>query len=210
AQRNPFAIPLLEVTDEGERSLSVIADADTATDYPKYRVYKYGELTEERTSVADVWQSDFVSFQIGCSFSFESALVEAGVPVRNIEENRNVPMYDTNIPCRSAGLFKGNMVVSMRPIPHALIPRAVAVTAAMPRVHGAPVHIGDPAIIGIADIGKPDYGESVTINKGEVPVFWPCGVTPQNAVRNAKPDICITHAPGHMLVTDITNASLRI
>jgi len=210
SQRNPYAIPLLEVTDEGERRLSIIADADVTSDYPMYRVYIEGELVSEKSDIGDIWCRDFVSFHIGCSFSFESALIEAGVPVRNIEENRNVPMFDTNIPCRPAGIFRGNMVVSMRPIPHALVPRAVAITAQMPRVHGAPIHIGDPSIIGIKDLTQPDYGEAVTINPGEVPVFWPCGVTPQNAVRNAKPEICITHSPGHMLVTDITNASLRM
>ncbi|MDR1263412.1 MAG: putative hydro-lyase [Oscillospiraceae bacterium] len=211
AQRNPAAIPLLEVTEAGERLLRKIAPgADTATDYPKYRVYRDGVLTEEPIDVVKLWRDDFVSFHVGCSFSFESSLIEAGVPVRNIEENRNVPMYVTNIPCDPAGVFSGTMVVSMRPIPYALIPRAVSVTAQMPRVHGAPVHIGDPSLIGITDVGAPNYGESVTINPGEVPVFWPCGVTPQVAVLNAKPEIAITHAPGHMLVTDVRNAALRV
>ncbi|MDR1569308.1 MAG: putative hydro-lyase [Oscillospiraceae bacterium] len=211
AQRNPAPIPLLEVTEEGGRAIRKIAPgADTATDYPKYCVFRGGVLTDELTDVSSIWREDFVSFHIGCSFSFESALLEAGVPVRNIEENKNVPMYNTNIPCDSAGIFSGNMVVSMRPVPYALIPRAVSVTAAMPRVHGAPVHIGDPSVIGVRDIYRPDYGEAVTINPGEQPVFWPCGVTPQAAVLNAKPDICITHAPGHMLVTDLLNAQLKI
>ena len=211
AQRNPAAIPLLEVTEAGERLLRRIAPgADVASDYPKYRVFRQGELEGELTDVSGIWQGDFVSFHIGCSFSFESALIEAGVPVRNIEENRNVPMYVTNILCDGAGVFSGNMVVSMRPIPYALVPRAVSVTASMPRVHGAPVHVGDPARIGIKDIDHPDYGEAVTIYPGEEPVFWPCGVTPQQAVLNAKPDICITHAPGYMLVTDLRNAALRV
>ncbi|MDR0396939.1 MAG: putative hydro-lyase [Oscillospiraceae bacterium] len=211
AQRNPAAIPLLEVTDAGERLLRVIAPgADTATDYPRYRVYRDGVLTGEPTDVTGLWRDDFVSFHIGCSFSFESALMEAGVPVRNIEENRNVPMFVTNIPCAPAGVFSGTMVVSMRPIPYALIPRAVSVTAQSPRVHGAPVHIGDPSLIGINDITRPDFGEPVTIRPGEQPVFWPCGVTPQVAVLNAKPDIAITHSPGHMLVTDTRNAELRV
>jgi len=211
AQRNPTAIPLLEVSEPGERRLQVIAPgADIATDYSKYRIYRNGILCEERTDVVDLWRKDFVSFQIGCSFSFEDALLEVGIPVRNIEENKNVPMYNTNIPCASAGIFRGNMVVSMRPIPYALIPRAVSVTAAMPRVHGAPVHIGTPSQIGIRDLANPDYGEAVTIHPGEEPVFWPCGVTPQAAILNAKPEICITHAPGHMLVTDLRNAGLRI
>ncbi|MDR1600609.1 MAG: putative hydro-lyase [Oscillospiraceae bacterium] len=211
AQRNPEAIPLLEVTEAGERLLRKIAPgADAATDYPRYRVYRDGVFTEELTDVSGLWREDFVSFHIGCSFSFESALIEAGVPVRNIEENRNVPMFVTNIPCESAGVFSGTMVVSMRPIPFALVPRAVSVTARMPRVHGAPAHIGDPSLIGIRDITKPDYGEAVTIYPGEDPVFWPCGVTPQVAVLNAKPSLAITHAPGHMLVTDVRNAALRV
>ncbi|GHU73925.1 UPF0317 protein YcsI [Clostridia bacterium] len=210
AQRNPTAIPLLEVTEAGERLLRKIApDADVATDYPKYRVFRNGVLVEELYDIVKLWRDDFVSFHIGCSFSFESALIEAGVPVRNIEEDKNVPMYVTNIPCDPAGVFSGTMVVSMRPIPYALIPRAVSVTAQMPRVHGAPIHIGNPSLIGINNIDKPDYGEAVTIHPGEEPVFWPCGVTPQVAVLNAKPEIAITHAPGHMLVTDIRNAALR-
>ena len=210
SQRNPYAIPLLEVTDTGGWRLSIIADADVRSDYPMYRIYINGGLDAETPDISRLWRSDFVSFHIGCSFSFESALIEAGIPVRNIEEKKNVPMFDTNIPCRPAGIFSGNMVVSMRPIPYALVPRAVSITGQMPRVHGAPIHIGDPSLIGINDINKPDYGEAVTINPGEVPVFWPCGVTPQNALRNARPEICITHSPGHMLVTDITNASLRM
>ena len=210
AQRNPAAMPLLEVTDAGERYLTRIANgADTARDYPKYRLFEHGKLVCEKTDVSDIWRDDFVSFHIGCSFSFESALIEAGVPVRNIEEKKNVPMYVTNIPCDPAGVFHGMMVVSMRPIPFRLVTRAVAVTASMPRVHGAPIHIGSPERIGIADINAPDFGEMVTINRGEEPVFWPCGVTPQVAVLSAKPEIAITHAPGHMLVTDMLNAALR-
>jgi uncharacterized protein YcsI (UPF0317 family) len=210
AQRNPAAVPLLEVSETGDRFLHTIAPgADIAADYPRYRVYREGRLAAEPLNVIDLWRDDFVSFQIGCSFSFEAELLEAGVPVRHNEENKNVPMYITNIPCAGAGVFRGTMVVSMRPIPFGLTPRAVAVTAAMPRVHGAPVHIGDPAHIGVKDIAKPDFGEAVTIRAGEVPVFWPCGVTPQVAVMNAKPEICITHAPGHMLVTDLKNSSLK-
>ena len=136
-------------------------------------------------------------------------MLEVGIPVRQIEERRNVPMYDTNIPCMPAGVFHGNMVVSMRPIPYDQVVKAVNVTAAMPRVHGAPVHIGDPAQIGIKDISKPDYGDSVTIKPGEVPVFWPCGVTPQNVIMNTKPDFVITHAPGHMFITDVKNIDLK-
>jgi len=210
SQRNPKACPVLEVSDAGSRSLPYLApDGDIALDIPKYRVYENGVLTGEPLKADSLWRDDLVSFLIGCSFSFEDALLEAGVPVRHIEQGRNVPMYNTNIPLTPAGVFHGNMVVSMRPVPRDLVVRAVTVTAAMPRVHGAPIHVGDPAAIGIQDINKPDYGESVTIHPGEVPVFWPCGVTPQAVVMRVKPPFAITHAPGHMLITDIKNAHLK-
>lgn len=209
-QRNPASCPLLEVSDTGSRLLRFIADgADIATDIPRYRIFRNGEPAGEYTDVSDFWQDNFVSFLIGCSFSFESALMEARIPVRHIEENCNVPMYRTNIPCTPAGAFHGNMVVSMRPIPYRLVSRAVMVTGDMPRVHGAPVHIGNPEYIGITDINKPDFGDMVTIREDEVPVFWPCGVTPQNVVMESKPALAITHAPGHMLITDILNVELK-
>ena len=173
------------------------------------RVYENGVLSGEYTDVARFWRDDLVSFLIGCSFSFEGDLLAADVPVRQIEEGKNVPMYDTNIPCAPAGIFCGNMVVSMRPVPYALVPKAVQITGAMPRVHGAPVHSGDPAAIGIADLSRPDYGDAVTVRDGEVPVFWPCGVTPQNAIMRSKPSFAITHAPGHMLISDVKNVNLK-
>lgn len=209
-QRNPKSCPVLEVSDVGSRTLHHIAgDVDIAKDIPKYRIYRKGELAGEYTSVEEFWREDFVSFLIGCSFSFESALLEAGVPVRHIEENCNVPMYKTNIPCVPAGIFHGNMVVSMRPMPYEQVAKAVLITGEMPRVHGAPVQIGTPEAIGIENIHQPDFGDSVTIREGEVPVFWPCGVTPQNVVMNVKPEIVITHAPGHMLITDVKNVELK-
>ncbi len=211
AQRNPKSCPILEVLDEGQRAIQYMAkDADIATDLPKYRVYEHGVLTGEYSDISNFWQEDFVSFLIGCSFSFEEELLEAGITVRHIEEECNVPMYMTNIPCERAGIFTGNMVVSMRPIPYALVPKAVTVTASMPRVHGAPIHIGDPAYIGIADINKPDFGDRVTIKEGEIPVFWPCGVTPQAALMASKPEFAITHAPGHMFITDVKNVELKL
>jgi len=209
AQRNPKPCPVLEVSDAGSRRLSRICDADIATDIPKYRIFENGVLADEVTDASAYWRGDLVSFLIGCSFSFESELLAAGVSVRHIEENRNVPMYLTNIPCDSAGALKGNMVVSMRPLPREQIVPAVTITAAVPRVHGAPVHIGDPAAIGIADIDHPDFGDAVTIRPGETPVFWACGVTPQAMVMVAKPAFAITHAPGHMLITDVLNVSLK-
>lgn len=210
ASRNPTSCPILEVLDEGSRYTRYMADhADIATDIPKYRIYQNGVLTEEVTDISAYWQDDFVSFLIGCSFSFEGELLDAEVPIRHIEQGRNVPMFLTNILCEPAGIFHGNMVVSMRPIPYGQVVRAVTATAAMPKVHGAPVHIGDPALIGIADITKPDFGDSVEIHVGDVPVFWPCGVTPQAAIMAAKPELAITHAPGHMFLTDVRNSILK-
>lgn len=213
-QRNPKACPLLEVADAGSRTFAQFgAGSDIARDIPKYRIYENGVLTRETTDVSAYFDDpsrQLVSFLIGCSFSFESDLLEAGVPVRQIEEGVNVPMYNTNIPCQSAGVFSGNMVVSMRPIPHALVPAAVAITAQMPRVHGMPVHIGYPEAIGIADLAHPDYGDAVTIREGETPVFWPCGVTPQAVVMHSRPPFVITHAPGHMFITDVPNAVLKL
>ena len=213
-QRNPKACPLLEVADVGSRTFAQFgAGSDIARDIPKYRIYENGVLTRETTDVSEYFDDpsrQLVSFLIGCSFSFESDLLEAGVPVRQIEEGVNVPMYNTNIPCQSAGVFSGNIVVSMRPIPHALVPAAVAITAQMPRVHGMPVHIGCPEAIGIADLAHPDYGDAVTIREGETPVFWPCGVTPQAVVMHSRPPFVITHAPGHMFITDVPNAVLKL
>ncbi|MDY5349331.1 MAG: putative hydro-lyase [Candidatus Ventricola sp.] len=213
-QRNPKACPLLEVADAGSRTFAQFgAGSDIARDIPKYRIYENGVLTRETTDVSEYFDDpsrQLVSFLIGCSFSFESDLLEAGVPVRQIEEGVNVPMYNTNIPCQSAGVFSGNMVVSMRPIPHALVPAAVTITAQMPRVHGMPVHIGCPEAIGITDIAHPDYGDAVTIREGETPVFWPCGVTPQAVVMHSRPPFVITHAPGHMFITDVPNAVLKL
>ena len=208
--RNPKPCPILEVGDVGSKEIKTMAQyGDICTDFPKYRIWKNGVLEKEVTDISEYWQDDFVYFLIGCSFSFESELLEADVPVRHIEENRNVPMFNTNIALEPAGKFHGNMVVSMRPIPDDLVVKAVNVTAAMPRVHGAPVHIGNPRAIGIEDVNCPDYGDSVTINEGETPVFWACGVTPQNAVMQTKPPIAITHSPGHMFITDVKNVSLK-
>lgn len=209
AERNKKSCPLLEVTDKGSRLLKTSAKgSDIATDIPRYRVWENGNLIGEYNNVKNFWRDDLVSFVIGCSFSFESLLLESGIDVRNVTLGCNVPMYLTNIETQRAGIFGGKLVVSMRPIPYDKIVKAVTVTASMPSVHGSPIHIGDPSVIGIKDISKPDFGDNVPIKEGEVPVFWCCGVTPQSVVMNSKPSFCITHAPGHMLITDIRNADL--
>ncbi|WP_312694996.1 putative hydro-lyase [Leuconostoc pseudomesenteroides] len=211
AQRNPKPIPILEVTEVGSRELQTLGnDIDVATDFPKYRIYRNGKMVDEYLSVVDFWREDLVSFLIGCSFSFEDLLVDAGIEIRHITEKVNVPMFNTNIPLKQAGKFSGNMVVSMRPIKSSQIATAVNVTNRLPGVHGAPIQIGNPAEIGIYDLANPDYGDAVTINENEIPVFWACGVTPQAAVMASKPKFAITHSPGHMLITNISNKDLSV
>lgn len=209
-QLNPKPCPLLDVTEAGDpHPDSKWADgADLRTDLPRYRVYRAGELESEPENLLGLWQDDFVSFLLGCSFTFEQALIEAGIPVRHVELGSNVPMYRTNINCTPAGIFSGPMVVSMRPVPDALVERAVAVTARYPAVHGAPVQVGNPAGLGIADLNKPDYGDAVPVYRGETPLFWACGVTPQAVACAARIPLMITHAPGHMFITDGLNRDL--
>ncbi len=202
-QRNPRPCPLIAVTESGSwQPSSVASDVDLRTDLPKYRVWRDGQLVDEPTDVSNLWRDDLVSFLIGCSFTFEAALLEARVPVRHIELGRNVPMFRTNVPCVPAGRFSGPLVVSMRPLKPAAAIRAVEVSSQFTGSHGSPVHIGFPGQIGIADITKPDYGDTVPVHDGELPVFWACGVTPQAALLEAKPPFAITHAPGCMFVTD--------
>lgn len=209
-QRNPKPCPILEVSDVGSRNLPFIAPGcDIAKDIPKYRIYEHGVLTGEYTDVTGFWRDDLVAFLIGCSFSFESELIDAGIEIRHNTMGRNVPMYITNIETTPAGIFHGPMTVSMRPIPYDQIVKAVTVSGALPQVHGTPVHIGDPSVIGIKDINKPDFGDPVEIRDGEVPVFWACGVTPQSVLMSVKPDFVITHAPGYMLITDVKNVDLK-
>ena len=208
-QRNPKPCPLLEVLEPGQYRVRELApDADIRTDLPRYHIYQRGRLKNSVKSIKDIWTDDLVTFLLGCSFSFEEALLRANVPVRHIEENRNVPMYISSLRCKSAGAFHGPMVVTMRPVPAEKISRTVQITSRYPYVHGAPIHIGDPAHLGIRTLAKPDFGDPVTVRKGEVPVFWACGVTPQAVVMEAKPDLCITHAPGHMFITDVLNEEL--
>jgi uncharacterized protein YcsI (UPF0317 family) len=210
-QRNPKPCPVLEVLDPGEKEpIRTASGADITTDLPLYRIWKKGKLVQEVKDISAWFNPDLVTFLLGCSFSFEEALVQAGVPVRNIEENKNVSMYVTNRPCDPAGPFKAPLVVTMRPIPEALVPRAVQITSRYASVHGAPIHIGSPRALGIRDLGRPDFGDPVAVNKGETPVFWACGVTSSLAVLSVKADLCITHAPGHMFITDVPNETLAV
>jgi uncharacterized protein YcsI (UPF0317 family) len=209
--RNPRPCPLVAVSEPGDPRLPALgADLDVRTDVPRYRVWRHGEIVEEPLDVTHVWRDDLVTFAIGCSFSFEEALMAAGIEVRHVACGTNVPMYRTNIDTVPAGPFAGPMVVSMRPMKAADAIRAIQITTRFPSVHGAPVHLGDPAEIGIADLSRPDYGDPVEIRKGELPVFWACGVTPQSVIVRARPEFCITHAPGHMLVTDRLNTELAL
>ena len=209
AQRNPKPCPVLDVSDPGATSTPLFR-GDLRTDLPAYRVYVDGEAAGDVTDVTGHWRDDLVAFLIGCSFTFEDALLAVGVPVRHVEQGRNVPMYRTDRPCRPAGSLAGPLVVSMRPVPAELVPTAVRVTARYPAVHGAPVHVGDPAALGIADLDRPDYGDPVEVRPGELPVFWACGVTPQAAVAASRPPLAITHAPGHMAITDGRDADLHV
>jgi uncharacterized protein YcsI (UPF0317 family) len=209
AQANPKPCPVLAVSEAGSPAFPTLgSDLDIRTDLPLYRVWRDGELVEEPTDVRHVWRDDLVSFAIGCSFSFEEALIEDGIEVRHIACDTNVPMYRTNIQCVPAGVFSGPLVVSMRPLKPRDAIRAVQITSRFPSVHGAPVHLGMPEQIGIRDIRKPDYGDAVPIHDDEMPVFWACGVTPQAVIAAVKPAFCITHAPGSMLITDLRNTSL--
>lgn len=211
-QLNPKPCPVIGMSSTpGQFMLDMLGqDVDIRTDIPRYRVYRDGVMSEEVTDVRDLWQDDMVAFLLGCSFSFEEALLADGLEVRNITEGVNVPMYRTNIECQPAGRFSGTTVVSMRPMKPKDAIRAIQICSRFPSVHGAPLHFGDPAAIGIRDINTPDFGDAVTIREGEVPVFWACGVTPQVAIEQARPPICITHSPGCMLVTDIPNSRLAI
>lgn len=210
-QRNPKPCPLLAMSEPGNPALPELGrDIDIRTDIPRYRVWRNGELVAEPRDLREFWRDDLVSFLIGCSFSFEEAMLENNLPVRHIEQGCNVPMYRTSIATNPAGVFSGPMVVSMRPLKAADAIRAIQVTSRFPSVHGAPVHLGNPAEIGIADINRPDYGDPVEIREGEIPVFWACGVTPQSVVAAVKPEYCITHAPGYMLVTDLLNSRVAV
>ena len=208
---NPKPCPVIGMSEPGDPALPMLGnDVDIRSDIPKYRVFENGTCVEECHDMSHRWRDDLVAFVLGCSFSFEEALLEAGLSLRHIEKGVNVPMYKTNIETRPAGPFAGPLVVSMRPFKPADAIRAIQITSRFPNVHGAPVHFGDPAAIGIGDLMTPDYGNVPTVEDGEVPVFWACGVTPQAIVEVAKPSLCITHSPGCMLVTDLLNAELSV
>lgn len=211
-QRNPKPCPIVGVSETGDPSLPTLGrDIDIRSDIPSYNVYRNGELDETVTDIRDLWRDDFVAFIIGCSYSFEQALVEGGVPLRHWDEGLTVPMWRTSIETDQAGPFGGGMVVSMPPMTARHAIRAVEITSRFPHTHGSPVHLEDPVQIGIDDISKPHWGDVVRVEEDEIPVFWACGVTPQNAIRMAKPEICITHKPGYMLVTDLpSHADARL
>jgi len=209
-QRNPKPCPLLDVTEPGSAAPALVAPgADLREDLPAYRVYRGGELIEEPTNLRTWWRDDLVCFLLGCSFTFENALLQAGVPLRHVEAGCNVPMYRTSLACLPAGVFRGPMVVSMRPMTPAQAITATRVCARFPRAHGTPVHLGDPEAIGIRDLARPDFGDAVAVRPGEVPVFWACGVTPQAVAMEVRPPLLLTHKPGHMFVTDLRDADLE-
>lgn len=210
-QRNPKPCPLLEVVEPGNVEPVITSPgSDIRTDTPGYRIYEKGEFVAEVDSLAPYWRDDLVSFLLGCSFSFETAMTDAGIPIRHQEMGCNVSMYITNIQTTPAGQFSGPMVVSMRPVSRGQVVRAVQVTSRFPATHGAPVHIGDPSAIGIRDISQPDFGDPVEILPGEEPVFWACGVTPQAVALNCKPSLMITHAPGKMFITNQRDADYAV
>jgi uncharacterized protein YcsI (UPF0317 family) len=210
-ENNPKPCPLLALSKPGDPRLPDLGeDLDIRTDIPLYRVFRNGECVGDVPDLKSLWREDLVSFVLGCSFSFEEALMRAGLPLRYVEEGTNVPMFRTSVDTVPAGRFRGKLVVSMRPFKPADAIRAIEITAKYPRVHGSPVHMGFPEKIGIADISRPWVGDPTPVHEDEIPLFWACGVTPQSVVLDAKPSLCITHSPGHMLVTDLRNDSLAV
>ncbi|GAA4536835.1 putative hydro-lyase [Amycolatopsis samaneae] len=209
-QRNPQACPVLDVSDPGDPGTRLAEGADLRTDLPRYRIWQNGVLSGEVSDACGMWRSDMVAFSIGCSFTFESMLAAEGVPLRHIDQGRNVAMYVTDVECEPAGRLHGPMVVSLRWIPEERVGDAIRITRAMPSVHGAPVHVGDPRTLGIGDLDRPDFGDAVDAEPGDVPVFWACGVTPQAALMASRPPFAITHAPGHMFVSDRLDSEYRV
>lgn len=212
ATRNPKPCPILEVLDAGQTESTLAPGSDIRTDIGRYRIWRDGRLDTETTDAGAAWADhpDLVSFLIGCSFTFETGLLAAGIPIRHQQLHRNVPMYRANQPCAPAGRIHGQLVVSMRPIPAGRVADAVRISARTPAVHGAPVHIGDPAALGIDDLDHPDFGDAPVIRAGEIPVFWACGVTPQAAIMASHPPFAVTHAPGHMFITDVPDTAYQV
>lgn len=203
-QRNPKPCPIVGISDTGDPSMPTLGHGiDIRTDVSRYRVFRDGALCEEITDITSVWSDDLVTVALGCSFTFENAFLRNGIPVRHLESGKNVPMYRSNIELVPAGKFGGRMVVTMRPIPERQVAQAKEISNRFPQAHGAPIAVGDPAQIGITDLSQPDWGDAVEIKAGEVPVFWACGVTPQNVLLDAGLPVCITHSPGHMLISDV-------
>ena len=209
AEKNPYACPVLEILEGTPETKDMAAEGNITTDICEYYIYRNGVLEETSNDISHLWREDFVGFLLGCSFSFEEALINAGIEMRHLTQKCFVPMFKTNIPTVKAGPFEGPLVCTMRPMTPEKAKLAYEITAKCPYVHGAPIHIGDPGMIGIKDVMRPDYGDAVEIREGEVPVFWPCGVTPQAAIENAKLPLVLTHSPGHMFITDIKNADLN-
>lgn len=209
ALRNSKPVPIIEVLEAGEYVSKYAKNSDIRTDIPLYNIYRDGELVDTVSDIKEYWRDDFVTFLIGCSFTFEQAILDAGINIKHIDEGRNVAMYKTSIDTTPAGIFEGKTVVSMRPFKKTLVDEVINITNEFPNMHGGPVHVGEPGLIGITNIDDPDYGDAIGIAEDEVPVFWACGVTPQNVVLNAKPEILISHAPGHMFITDINNEEYK-
>ena len=209
-QRNPKPCPIIDVSDPGSPRTALAPDADLRTDLPAYRIWRDGELVDEPGDATEYWTDDLVTFLIGCSFTFETPLLAAGIEMRHITQGRNVSMYRTSVQCRSAGRMGGPLVVSMRPLRPDRIAEAISISGRFPAVHGAPVHVGSPEALGIADLSRPDFGDPVDILPGEIPVFWGCGVTPQAAIMASRPPFAITHAPGHMFVTDARDHEFEV
>ena len=211
AQRNPKPCPVIDVLEPGQVESALAPGSDLRTDIPGYRLWENGSLVDEVDDASAAWSQhpDLVSFLIGCSFTFETGLLDAGIPIRHQDAGRNVPMYSTSIACQPAGRVHGNMVVSMRPIPARQVAEAVRITDRFPAVHGGPVHIGEPEQIGITDLHSPDFGDAPAIQDGDIPVFWACGVTPQLAIQASAPPFAITHSPGRMFITDAPEGNYR-
>lgn len=209
-RENAQPCPLVGVSERGDPNMRMLGDIDIRTDIPSYNIYRHGSLEGSVPDITDLWEDDMVAFALGCSFTFERALLDAGIRMKHIEQNRTVPMYATSIELKRVGPFQGGMVVSMRPIPKSQVDLAIEVTSAYPHAHGAPVHVGDGAAIGVRDVDQPDWGEAAEFGPDDVAVYWACGVTPQNVLTAARPPLCITHTPGRMLVTDVTEEEARL